>query len=274
MTLENFLENTRDSLPGNVRVCVCVHVYAQVSTIACECVCVCTCAWWACVCVRVWACCVQRQTCPRGRKTLEIGYCITEAIYLFWGLTYLIPLLNPVGVNALAFPIIWLSVTQRESGLPLPLETGFSMQVAELQLQCVASSKTTCLRNGLIELPHWLTLCSFLTNRARMKCSWRMKTQIRIFRISTPYIVRHIIQSIDAAVIQKAVCCLTGRQAFVAAAEKAPETKVCSKSHHLHHVVWGELTATAAAKLVIYRTICDSGWMLEKEVSIKDICEM
>lgn len=92
------------------------------------------CSWECTVrvpgCVR--SCHVQRQTCPRGRKTLEIGYCITEAIYLFWGLTYLIPLLNPVGVNALAFPIIWLSVTQRESGLPLLPVTGFSMQVAEL----------------------------------------------------------------------------------------------------------------------------------------------
>lgn len=35
-----------------------------------------------------------------GEETLEIGYCITGAIYLFWGLTYLIPLLNPVGVNS------------------------------------------------------------------------------------------------------------------------------------------------------------------------------
>lgn len=35
-----------------------------------------------------------------GEETLEIGYCITGAIYLFWGLTYLIPPLNPVGVNS------------------------------------------------------------------------------------------------------------------------------------------------------------------------------
>lgn len=87
---------------------------------------------WVCACSCMRVCCVQRQTCPRGRKTLEIGYCITEAIYLFWGLTYLIPLLNPIAVNALAFPIIWLSVSQRESGLLLLPVTGFSMQVAEL----------------------------------------------------------------------------------------------------------------------------------------------
>lgn len=175
--------------------------------------CVWTCAWCVHVCVCVWACCVQRQTCPRGRKTLEIGYCITEAIYLFWGLTYLIPLLNPVGVNALAFPIIWLSVTQRESGLPLLPVTGFSMQVAELKLQCVASSKTTCLRDGLIDLPHWLTLCSFLTsfNLAGIRCSWRMKSKILIFH---RFNVRHVIRSADAAVVQNAVCCLIKLQAF------------------------------------------------------------
>lgn len=125
MTLENFLEHSRLSLwlsMCNVCSCLCASVYKWSSR-------VCS---WVCACGCVWACCVQRQTCPRGRKTLEIGYCITEAIYLFWGLTYLIPLLNPVGVNALAFPIIWLSVTQRESGLLLLPVTGFSMQVAEL----------------------------------------------------------------------------------------------------------------------------------------------
>lgn len=105
----------------------------RVFILMCECVLVSLSAH-ECACARscVWACCFQRQTCPRGRKTLEIGYCITEAIYLFWGLTYLIPLLNPVGINALTFPIIWLSVTQRESGLLLLPVTGFSMQVAEL----------------------------------------------------------------------------------------------------------------------------------------------
>lgn len=57
-----------------------------------------------CVCAQL---CVSvsrsKADMSSGEETLEIGYCITGAIYLFWGLTYLIPPLNPVGVNSLAF---------------------------------------------------------------------------------------------------------------------------------------------------------------------------
>lgn len=60
----------------------------------------CMCAW---LCVSVSR---SKADVSSGEETLEIGYCITGAIYLFWGLTYLIPPLNPVGVNSLAFQMI------------------------------------------------------------------------------------------------------------------------------------------------------------------------
>lgn len=101
-TLENFLKHFFFLLlfPATLVWLSCAKVCMLASASPPKCaVCVCKLG-----CVR--ACRVQRQTCPRGRKILKIGYCIAEAIYLFWGLTYLIPRLNPVEVNALAFPII------------------------------------------------------------------------------------------------------------------------------------------------------------------------
>lgn len=89
----------------------------------------CMCAW---LCVSM-SC--SKADVSSGEETLEIGYCITGAIYLFWGLTYLIPPLNPVGVNSLAFQVIWLSVTHKESRLPRFSESGFSIQVV-VQLWC------------------------------------------------------------------------------------------------------------------------------------------
>lgn len=84
MTLENFLEHSRLQKCGDAAalllaraLCMCARLCVSVSR--------------------------SKADMSSGEETLEIGYCITGAIYLFWGLTYLIPPLNPIGVNSLAF---------------------------------------------------------------------------------------------------------------------------------------------------------------------------
>lgn len=59
---------------------------------------------------------VASKTSMSLGEILEIGYCIAKAIYLFGGLTYLIPATNPIGVNTPPFPIIPLTVTRRKRG--------------------------------------------------------------------------------------------------------------------------------------------------------------